>query len=200
MRKQEFLDTLSARLSGLPKQDVEERLAFYSEMIDDRVDEGATEDDAVSQIGSVDGIAVQIVSDIPLAKIAKEKIKPKRRLKAWEMVLLALGSPIWIALLVSAFTVIIALYASLWSVVVSLWAAFGALVGSAFGGVLGGAVFALSGNIITGIVILGASCVCAGVAVFMFFGCMVATKGTALLAKRIVLVIKICFIRKERVS
>ena len=37
MRKQEFLDTLRARLSGLPKQDVEEWLGFYSEMIDDRV-------------------------------------------------------------------------------------------------------------------------------------------------------------------
>ena len=155
------------------------------------------EEAAVSEIGSVDDIAVQISYDIPLVKIAKEKIMPKRRLKAWEIVVLALSSPIWIALLVSALGVIIALYASLWSVVVSLWAAFGSLVGSAFGGVLGGAVFALSGNTITGIVILGVSCVCAGLSVFMFFGCMAATKGTALLAKKILLSIKAGFINKE---
>ena len=198
MRKQEFIDTLRARLSGFPKQDVEEHLAFYSEMIDDRVEEGSSEEDAVSEIGSVEDIAVQIASDIPLVKIAKEKIKPKRRLKAWEIVILALSSPVWIALLVSAFAVIIAIYASIWSVVVSLWAAFGSLVGSAFGCVLGGGVFALSGNTVTGIVILGASCVCAGLSIFMFFLCMAATKGIALLTKLIVIAIKSCFIRKER--
>lgn len=37
MRKWEFLSTLKNRLSGLPKQEVEERLNFYSEMIDDRM-------------------------------------------------------------------------------------------------------------------------------------------------------------------
>ena len=43
MRKWEFLSTLKNRLSGFPKQEVEERLNFYSEMIDDRMEEGLNE-------------------------------------------------------------------------------------------------------------------------------------------------------------
>ena len=50
MSKQEFLDQLRARLSGLPRQDVIERLNFYSEMIDDRMEEGLSEEDAKAMI------------------------------------------------------------------------------------------------------------------------------------------------------
>ena len=57
MCKQEFLSQLRARLGGLPHRDVEERLNFYGEMIDDRMEEGRSEDEAVSDIGSVEEIA-----------------------------------------------------------------------------------------------------------------------------------------------
>ena len=72
MTKKEFLDALRKRLRGMPKQDVEERLAFYSEMIDDRIEEGCTEEEAVAQLGPVEEIASQIIADIPLVKIVKE--------------------------------------------------------------------------------------------------------------------------------
>ena len=45
--------------------------------------------------------------------------------------------------------------------------------------------------------LIGASLACAGIAIFLFFGCREATKGTAKLAKVIVLGIKKAFIRKE---
>lgn len=47
MNKQEFLVKLRKGLSGLPKEDIEERLTFYSEMIDDRMEEGLSEEEAV---------------------------------------------------------------------------------------------------------------------------------------------------------
>ena len=47
MSKQEFLAQLRKGLSGLPKEDLEERLTFYSEMIDDRIDDGMAEEEAV---------------------------------------------------------------------------------------------------------------------------------------------------------
>lgn len=197
MRKQEFLDALRIKLSGLPKQDVEERLAFYSEMIDDRMEEGRTEEEAVSEIGFVDEIVAQIIADIPFTKIAKQKIKPKRRLKAWEIVLLALGSPIWFSLAVAAFAVILSLYVVLWSVIISLWAIFGSLVGCTFGSIVAGIGFALGGYGLTGIAIIGAGIVCAGLSIFLFFGNRAATKGTFLLTKKIALGIKKCFVKKE---
>ena len=102
MDKQTFLTRLRNGLSGLPQEDVEERLTFYSEMIDDRMEEGCTEAEAVAEIGPVEEVLAQIVADIPLTKLVKKKMKPKHTLKAWEIVLLVLGSPLWLSLLVSA--------------------------------------------------------------------------------------------------
>lgn len=197
MNKQEFLSALKIKLSGLPKQDIEDRLNFYSEMIDDRMEEGLSENAAVLDIGSVNEIAAQIIADIPLTKIVKERIKPKKRFKAWEIVLFALGSPIWLSLLIASIAVIISLYSALWSVIISIWAVFVALVASAFGGAAGGIVFAFVGHPLTGFALIGTSLICAGLAIFLFFGCKVATKGILLLAKKMVLCIKKCLIKKE---
>ena len=197
MTKREFIAALRKSLSGLPQQDMEDRLAFYGEMIDDRIEEGYTEEEAVSDVGSVEEVATQIIREIPLARIAKERIKPKKRLRAWEIVLLVLGAPIWLSLLVAAFAVVLSLYAVLWSVVVSLWSVFASLVGCALGGVIGGGILAISGNGLAGIATIGAGLSCAGLSVFLFFGCHAATKGMARLTSAMGLGIKRCFVRKE---
>ena len=67
MDKALFLDELRRRLSGLPQSDLDERLLFYSEMIDDRMEDGLTEEEAVAGIGSVDEIVEQIMAEIPLS-------------------------------------------------------------------------------------------------------------------------------------
>ena len=115
MNKEQFLDELRRELSGLPQEDIEERIAFYEEMIADRMDEGMSEKEAVSGIGSVEEIARQIMSEIPLTKLVKEKVRPKRSLKAWEIVLLVLGSPVWIPLAIAAVAVLLSVYAVSWA-------------------------------------------------------------------------------------
>lgn len=197
MNKQEFLAELRKGLSGLPQDDVEERLTFYGEMIEDRIEEGLWEEEAVSAVGSVDEIAAQIIADTPLAKSAKETMKPKRRLKAWEIVLLVLGSPIWLSLLIAVCVVILSLYISLWSVIISLWAVFASFIGCAFGGIAVGIGFAFGSNGLTGIAMIGAGVVCAGLSIFTFFGCKAVTTGTVRLTKKIAIGIKNCFIKKE---
>ena len=166
-------------------------------MIDDRIEEGCSEEDAVTQIGSVNAIAAQIAADIPLLKIAKEKLHPKRKLLVWEIVLLVLGSPIWLSLLISAFAVVLSLYASLWAVVISLWAVFASLAAVAPCGVALGAGYACFGKPTVGLVLIGVGLVCAGLAVFAFFGCVAATKGSARLAKVTLRSTKRSFIEKE---
>jgi len=197
MSKQEFLVQLRKGLSGLPQEDIEERVMFYSEMVDDRMEEGITEEKAVAAVGTVDEIVKQVVAETLLAKIAKERIKSKRRLFAGEIVLLVLGSPIWLSLLIAAFAVILSLYASLWSVVISLWAVFGSLIGCAFGGVVAGIVIACSGNALSGIAMLAAGIVCAGLTIFMFYGCKAVTDSTLILTKKMAIWTKNCFIKKE---
>jgi len=103
--KREFIAQLQKKLQGLPKQEVEERISFYGEMIEDRMEEGMEEPQAVADVGTVEEISAQIISEIPLTKIAKERVKPKRRWETWEIVLLAIGSPIWLSLVVAVFAV-----------------------------------------------------------------------------------------------
>ena len=74
MTKLRFLLLLQDRLSGLPQDDVEERLNFYSEMIDDRIEDGLSGEEAVAEIGLVEEIVAQIKADIPLSKFMKEKM------------------------------------------------------------------------------------------------------------------------------
>ena len=197
MTKQEFLMELRTGLSGLPQKDIEERLNFYSEMIDDRIEDGLSEEQAVLAVGTAKEIIAQTVVEIPLAKIAKERIKSNRRLKAWEIVLLAFGSPIWLSLGIALVAVILSVYVSLWSVIISLWAAFVSLVASSFGGVMAGILFSIKDNLLTGIAVCGASIVCLGFSIFMFYGCKAASKGILILTKKIAIWIKNCFIKKE---
>ena len=211
MTKSEFLGALRLRLSGLPQSDVEERLLFYSEMIDDCIEDGTDEEEAVHAIGSVEDIAAQIIADVPLTRIAKERIKPKRRLRAWEIVLLAVGSPIWLSLGIAAFTVILALYVVLWSLIISLWAVFASLVACALGltvagiamiggpYVFAGVIMASESHVFSGIALIGVGLVCAGLGIFLFFGCHAATKGAVLLTKKIALGIKKAFVGKEKI-
>ena len=200
MTKHEFITQLRDRLSELPEREVEERLSFYVEMIDDRIEDGRTEQEAVADLGPLDEIAAQIVADIPLLQIAKKRIKPTRRLKAWEIVLLAVGSPVWASLLIAALAVLIALYASFWAIIVSLWAAFGSLAGCALGGVVSGFALSMGANLPAGMALIGAGAVCAGLSVLLFFACKAATKGLVVLAGKTVLAVKRCLIKKEGVA
>lgn len=197
MNKTEFIFELGKRLEGLPKEDIIEKLAFYSEMIDDRIEDGASEEEAIAGLGSPEKVAEEIIADYPLGKIVKQKVKSQRRLKDWEIVLICVGFPVWLPLLAVAFSVAITFYAVIWSLVVVAWAAvFGTLAGCAVAGAVGGAIIASTSHFVSGIVLLAAGLVCGGLAIFSFFGCTAATKGVANLTKKIAIGIKRMFIRK----
>ena len=170
MTKREFLEQLAGKL---PPNEREERLAFYSEMIDDRMEEGLTEEEAVASI------------DVAEENIPEEKPKSKRRLTAGEITLLVLGSPIWLSLLIAAFAVAFSLYASLWVILISLWAVFGSMVACGVCLSLAGVGFAAGVNVPSGLAMLGCGFVCGGLSIFCFYGCQWATKATVHLTKKL---------------
>ena len=190
MTKLNFLMALHEKLADLPQSEVEERLVFYSEMIEDRMEEGLSEAEAVSAVGAVEEIAAQIAAEIPSGKVKKKR-------KAWKTVLLIVGSPLWGSLLVAAVAVVFAVYVSLWAVAISLWACFGASCGCALGGLVASVIFFCGGTGSAGFSVLGASLVCAGLSVFLFYGCKAATKGVLWLGKKLCLWAQKCFSRKE---
>ena len=197
MNKQAFLEQLRKGLSGLPKKDIDERLIFYCEMIDDRMEDGIPEEAAVREIGNIEGIVPQIIADIPLGKIIKEKMMQKKTLNTWEVILFALGSPIWLSLLIAVFSVFISLYVALWSVMIALWSVFASFAACGLAGIAARVFLAVGDNGLTGVTMIGAGMACAGLSVSLFFGCKAATKGLMNLTRKLAIRVKTCFIHKE---
>lgn len=185
MTKREFLSRLNEGLSGLPQEDAAGRLAFYSEMIDDRIEDGLSEEEAVAGIGPVEKIVAQIIEETPLTTLAKEKLRPKRRLRVWEIVLLVLGSPLWLSLLLAAFAVVLTVYLAIWVLVLSLWIVDLAFFAAFLGGLIAGVLFFTGSGILSGLPVLGAGLVFAGLSIFLFFLCKETTKCAAVLTEKI---------------
>lgn len=198
MTKQEYLNKLAEELSGLPQDDIADRLDFYSEMIDDRTEDGVSEEEAVAMIGPVEEVAKQIIAEIPISKLVREKVKSKRKMGAGEIILLILGSPIWLSILIAAFAVLLAIYIVIWAVIISFWAVAVALPVGALAGAALGIVFICRGNALPGIALIGAAAVLSGLSIFWFFVCKAVSKGAVILTKKIASGIKSLFIKKEK--
>ena len=194
MKKQEFLNELKNRLQGLPPSDLDDRISFYEEMINDRISEGKSEEEAVADIGTVDDIVNEIVKDTPLVKLVKEKVKPKRKLKAWEIVLLILGFPLWFPLVLTALILCLVAYLLIWILVIVCYVVELSLIITASAAPVM-LIISLTNNG-PALVYLGLWIMCLGGAILLFLGCVGATKLTLKLSKKIITSIKIAFIKK----
>ena len=184
MKKREFLAALGGALSALPQEEREERLSFYGEMIDDRIEEGLSEEEAVADI---------LGERAPVAAVKEDK--PKR--KTWQTVLLILGAPVWAPLLIAAAAVVLAGFVVLWALIAALWAVFASLAAGGVGGIAFGITYAAVGDRAGGLGTLAAGLIQAGLAIFLFFACKAATTGAARLTKKFALWLKARFTKKE---
>lgn len=198
MLRAEFLTKLRAGLAGLPQDDIDGRVGFYSEMIDDRIEEGLSEEEAVAAAGNIDDIVKQTLADTPLTRIVKENIASKRARSGWVIALLILGFPLWFPLLIAAFAVLFSLYVVLWSLVAAMWAIEVSLWVSAVGMIVAAIYYGIKAGVLPCLAMLGLALCSAGLSILLFFACVAATKGIFRLTKGILLGIKKLFIRKER--
>lgn len=152
MDKNTFLHELQKRLKGLPEEDLQRTLEYYREMIEDRMEEGLTEEEAVAEIGSIEEIAEPILPN-----------SAKRKMKAWEILLLIFGFPVWFSLLAAAAAVVI-------SIVVSIYAVNVSLAAGCLGGVLCAIVYLIQCNWAGAAFLFGAGLVCGGLAILSFWG------------------------------
>ena len=212
MTKLKFLLELEKQLSGLPQQDVEEHLTFYCEMIEDRVEEGLSEEEAVAQIGAVEEIASQILAQhtVEAPSCGEENAtveefpatveeKSKRTIKTWELVLLIAGSPIWLSLLIAALAVGFSFFVVFWAVVISLWAMVVSLAACAVALPIAAVYFICTGYAYSGLVVIATSLVCGGLGILFCYVCKCTTKGMALVTKVAAISLIKCFRRKEEV-
>ena len=194
MKKVEFLNVLKENLKGLPENDLNERISFYDEMIEDRKEEGKSEEEAVNEIGPVEKVVNEILAETPLYNLIKERVKPKRALRGWEIVLLVLGFPLWFPLVTVFFILCLVAYLLVWVGVIVMYALELGFASAAVGGIV--LFFINLGTGVTSYTYLGVGILSIGLAILLIFGCIGVTKGTCKLSKRIALRIKSIFIKK----
>ena len=198
MNKKEFLKELENRLALLPSDDVEASLEYYSEMIDERIEEGMDEERAVASLPTPEKAAADVISEMSIPKLLKARIKSKCTLNTWEIVLIILGSPIWISLILAAVSVVFSVYISLWSVVASFWMVGISIFATALASLASGlALLIIAGKAGAGILFLGVAIFLTGIGIFGFWGCKALTVFMFKLSKLILKWIKNCFIKKE---
>jgi len=196
MTKLQFILALRDKLEKLPRDDRDKALEYYSELIDDRMEDGLTEEEAVAAMGSVDAVAEQILSDVPVTKLVKEKLG-RKKMEPWVIVLLIVGAPLWLSLLAGVASGILGLYASAFAVIVALFAVSVALGACAPVVLILGVQYLINQGIAVALVWWGIALLFAGLAIFFWIGGHYSAKGCIWVSKKIWLWIKSLFLRKE---
>lgn len=80
MNKNEFLRALEKGIAGLTEEERRRTLDFFSEMVDERLEEGMSEEEAVASIGSVDEIIENVLAEVPAAPVSDKGSSEMRRI------------------------------------------------------------------------------------------------------------------------
>lgn len=196
MNKEAYLQRIRHLLQTLPEEDRERSLAFYAESIDDRMEDGMSEEEAVASLESPEEAAKSILMDTPLPKLVKARVK-QRRMGALEILLLVLGFPLWFPLLLTILILGLTVYLVAWTLVLSLGAVVLAL-GLSAAAVLIAAVYCLfKGGIPLALLGFGACLVLTGLTVLLGFVTAGAGRLAIRLGKAMVRGLKSLLIRKE---
>lgn len=144
MKKSEFLRELQQYLDGSPAAEAKKSIEYYAEMIDERMEDGLSEEEAVAALGPAEAVAAQIRCEMP-----------KEEKKVWNTVMLILGAPLWIPLLAAAGIVVLSFYLVLFVLEASLWIVFGSFGLAALIGLAAAVLEFMRGSSASGLVGIG---------------------------------------------
>lgn len=196
MTKADFLQLLERALAQLPEEERRQNLEYYSELLDDMLEEGMTEAEATAKLGSPGQIAQSILQEMPLSKLVSTRMKPQSGWTPLAIILTVVGSPVWVPLLLAAAAVVLGLFVSIWALGL---AAVAVVLGLAVI-VVAAPIVAIRAAVLTlplGLILLGAGLVLLGLCVL---GGLMAVELCKLLWQLTVWLghkIKGLFIRKE---
>ena len=198
MDKLTFLYELSEKLSGLPDEDLDKSIEYYSEIIDDRMEEGISEEDAIAALGSIDDISSHIISEIPLPRIIKARFRPGRTLNVWEIILASFGFLIiGIPILAAVFSLTVSVIAAVFSVAAVFAAIPLALLAGGVAGIISFFTLIFGGNTAMAFLVLGAAILSLGLVIPTFIVAKYTTKFLISMLKWIALLVKKSFIRRK---
>lgn len=200
MNKQEFFEELTLRLDSLPKSEIQKSIAYYEEIIDDRIEDGMTEDNAIKALGHVDDIAQNIMYDLSIPQLMKAKVNVSKKnasnKRLW-LTLAILGSPFWLPVLLAFALTVFSLYLTVWSVIVSLYSVIIALGISCLSGIIVGIAFLFVKSVPVGLCYIGAGICCGALTLFIVKAVNLSTKKLVKFSAHIIRKVKSLFITKK---
>lgn len=176
MTKNEFIREIKIKTKHLTKAERREIISYYNEMISERMEDGMTEAEAIAAIGSVD----ELMSTYAPAK--PESVRRSPRLRAWHIVLIVLGSPIWIVLLAAAFVILLSFYIVIWAVVIAFYAVFVSLAAASLACFVAGFISLVTAGPAFFFAYMGAGCVLGGLALLWLMLSNILAKAMAKLS------------------
>ncbi len=202
MNKAAFFAQLERELASLSPADRERSLGYFEEMIDDRIEEGLSEEEAVADLGDPKTIAAEILSESAEDNISTQATSAEKSFHGcplWLAILLAvLALPVWLPVICTLAVTVVCLYMIPWIVLIAI---FCTAVGCVLGGIASSVVAFLCipvSGIFNGMMLLGISLFCCGFGLLLLFpavyGSIWFAKGTALCFK------KLSSLRKEKKS
>lgn len=203
MTKNEYLGKLRKLLAGLPEKDVRSSLLFYEEVINDRMNEGMSEEDAVAEIGSPEEAADAIIDETPLTKIAKHKIKSreKKEIPRWLFGLLCATAIIWVpiafALTVALGAVVLSLFLTIGILALSIGITFAVLVPVGIAVAVLSVCALVGGKGAIALLTLGGGLVCAGIGVPLMMLGVSCVKGAMKLMGKMIFGFKKILLKKR---
>ncbi len=170
MNKNEFTRELKSKINHLPKAERRKILQYYYEMISERMDDGMTEAEAIDALGNLDELFAEYA---PTVKEPEKGVK----LRAWHIIMLIVGSPLWISMVAALLCIILAFYIVIWAVVIVFYAVFAAFAVSAVACFIASFICLFTGSPALFFAYMGASCILSGLAILWFMLSTLVAKG-----------------------
>ena len=165
MTKEQYLSELALKLTKLPQLERDNAITFYTEYIDDAMENGKTMQEIEVTLGNPGDVAAKIIADYSVNK-AKEKPSLSNGLKALIAVLGVFAIPIAAPAAIAIVVIIVALLITVFSVAFSLiMTAVGLFIAVAF--MLGVSIVFLFTDTMLGLATLGASMIASGILIFL---------------------------------
>ena len=137
MTRNEWIAELRGLLErrGVPASEVADALEYYAEAIDDRVEQGFSEQQALKEIGSPAQACDAVAETVPVAKRAVAAATATRERKALVGVLLLVSAVFWVPLAFGLLGAAAGVYATIWAAVLVVWTGIGSLLACGLGAV-----------------------------------------------------------------
>ena len=128
MNKTQFCSLLGNKLKPyLSPKEIYKTLNFFEEMIDDRIDEGLSEEEAVSQLGDIDIIVDQILDEHNIGKKQTKlvwRFVPQKIPTELGFIITVLLLPVWITIFALGASLFIVILSIIFSIVLTIIAIF----------------------------------------------------------------------------